>query len=62
MWLLIWVCTVCLCPTKRAPDLYGFIFSDLLGLTFVLGAVKYNLIETVLLSSHNICFGWDTRK
>ena len=24
LWRLIWVCTVCLCPTKRMPGLYWF--------------------------------------
>ena len=33
------------------------IFSYLSNLTFVLGAQKNRLIETVLLSIHNICFG-----
>ena len=28
-------------------------------LTYVLGAQKNRLIETVLLSTHNICFGWE---
>ena len=23
LWCLIWVCTVCLCPTKRTLDIYG---------------------------------------
>ena len=31
-------------------------------LTYVLGAQKNRLIETVLLSTHNICFGFDIRK
>ena len=31
-------------------------------LTNVLGAQKNRLVETVLLSSHNICFGWEIRK
>ena len=26
--------------------------------TYVLGAQKNRLIETILLSTHNICFGW----
>ena len=30
--------------------------------TCVLGAQKDCLIETELLSSHNICFDWETRK
>ena len=30
--------------------------------TFVLGAQKNRLIETVLFSTHNICFGWEIRK
>ena len=38
------------------------IFSYLLGQTFVLGAQKNRLIETVLLSTHNICFGGEMRK
>ena len=33
------------------------IFSYLLVKTCVLGAQKNRLIETVLLSTHNICFG-----
>ena len=31
-------------------------------LIFVLGAQKNRLIETVLLSTHNTCFGWELRK
>ena len=31
-------------------------------LAFVLGGQKNRLIETVLLSTHNICFGWKIRK
>ena len=31
-------------------------------LTYVLGAQKNRLIEMVLLSTHNICFGWEIRK
>ena len=27
-----------------------------------MGAQKIYLIETVLLSTHNICFGWEIRK
>ena len=30
--------------------------------TFVLGTQKNRLIETVLLSTHNICFGWEIKK
>ena len=33
-----------------------------LVLTYVLGAQKNRLIETVLLSTHNICFGCEIRK
>ena len=38
---------------------YGkmLLFSYLLILTFLMGAKKNHLIETVLLSTHNICFG-----
>ena len=28
----------------------------------ILGAQKNRLIETVLLSIHNVCFGWEIRK
>ena len=28
-------------------------------LTYILGAQKNRHIETVLLSTHNICFGWE---
>ena len=38
------------------------IFSYPSVLTYVLGAQKNRLIETVLLSSQNICFGWEIRK
>ena len=31
-------------------------------LTYVLCAQKYRLIATVLLSTHNICFGWEIWK
>ena len=31
-------------------------------LTYVLGAQKNRLIETVLLSTHNMCFDWEIRK
>ena len=31
-------------------------------LTYVLGAQKSRLIQTVLLSTHNICFGGEIRK
>ena len=37
-------------------------FSYPSGLTYVLGAQKNRLIERVLLSTHNICFGWEIRK
>ena len=30
-------------------------------LAYVLGAQKNRLIETVLLSTHNICFGWEIK-
>ena len=38
------------------------IFSYPLVLTYVLGAQKNRLIETVLLSTHNICFGREIRQ
>ena len=38
------------------------IFSYPLILTYVLGAQKNRLIETVLPSTHNMCFGWEIRK
>ena len=31
-------------------------------LAYVLGAQMNRLNETVLLSTHNICFGWEIRK
>ena len=37
------------------------IFSSI-SFTYVLGAQKDYLIETVLLRTHNICFGWEKRK
>ena len=39
-----------------------YIFSYPSVLTYVLGAQKNHLIEMVLLSGHNICFGWEIRK
>ena len=33
-----------------------------ISLIYVLGAQKNRLIETVLLSTHNIYFGWEIRK
>ena len=51
------------------PDKQIFLFRGKLWLfsypsvpTFVLGAQKNHLIEMVLLSTHNICFGWEIRK
>ena len=38
------------------------LFSYPLVLTCVLGAQKNCLIETVLLSTYNICLGWEIRK
>ena len=38
------------------------IFSYQSVLTYVLGAQKNRLIETVLLCTHNICFGWEMKK
>ena len=39
-----------------------WIFSYPSVLTYVLGAQKNRLIETLLLGTHNICFGWEIRK
>ena len=38
------------------------LFSYPSGQTYVFGAQKNRLIETVLLSTHNICFGSEIRK
>ena len=38
------------------------IFSYPSDVTYVLGVQKNHLIETVLLSTHNIAFGWEIRK
>ena len=38
------------------------IFSYPLFLTYVLGAQKNRLIETVLVSTQNICFVWEIKK
>ena len=43
--------------TNNIFDVKLRIFSYLLILTCVFGAQKNYLIETVLLSTHNICFG-----
>ena len=38
-----------------------WIFSYSSVLTYVFGAQKSRLVETILLSTHNICFGWEIR-
>ena len=38
------------------------IFFSFISKTYVLGAQKNRLIETVLLSTHNIWFGWEILK
>ena len=43
-------------------DVKLWLFSYPSDLTCVLGAKKNHLIETVLLSTHNICFGWEIAK
>ena len=40
---------------KFSVNLYIFSYPSIL--TYILGAQKNRLIETVLLSTHNICFG-----
>ena len=45
---------------KIERKLWLFYFSSVLS--FVLGVQKNRLIETVLLSTHNICFGWEIKK
>ena len=47
------------CPSKlnKILSVKLLIFSFLSVLTYFLGAQKNHLMETVLLSSHNICFG-----
>ena len=44
----------CICKCVRIV----IIFSCPFGLTYVLDAI----VESVLLSTHNICFGWELRK
>ena len=39
-----------------------YIFSNPSISTYVLGAQKNRLVETVLLSTNTICFGWEIRK
>ena len=48
---------VCLCPYTKMFSIKLSIFSYPSVLTYVLGAQKNRLNETVLLSTHNICFG-----
>ena len=53
------------CQKNKAKNNLGvklLIFSYQSVYTFVLGSQKNCLIDTVLLSTHNICFGWETRK
>ena len=42
---------------KKKMSVKLLIFSYPSVLTYVLGAKKNHLIETVLLSTHNMCFG-----
>ena len=53
--LLCWD-IMCLLPRSNVSMKLS-IFSKPSVLTFVLGAQENRLIETVLLSTHNICFG-----
>ena len=48
--------------TKKYLSAKLLLFSYPSVLTFVLGAQKNRLIETVLLSTHNICFSYLIRK
>ena len=50
------------CPHKIIDKVKLWIFSYLSVLTFVLGTQKNNLTETILFSTHNIWFAWETRK
>ena len=54
------------CPKSKFPVSYksgmGFPHPCQWFLAYVLGAQKNRLIETVLLSTHNICFGCKIRK
>ena len=47
---------------KKKMSVKLLVFLYLSALTCVLGAKKNGLIETVLLSTHNICFGSEVRK
>ena len=38
---LIWVCTVCICPTKRSPGLYGLSSHCKTQLTTVINGLKF---------------------
>ena len=56
-------CTDCTgLDKKKISSVKMLIFSYLSVLTYVFGAQKNRLIETVLLSTHNICFGREIRK
>ena len=46
---LIWVCTVCLCPTKRTLGLYGFSINSL------------DIWKEIVHFSHQLCVLWTKR-
>ena len=51
----------CRSKWNKLLSIKSWIFSYQSVLTCVLGAQKNCLIETFLLSTHNICFGWERR-
>ena len=59
-WLLLILHIEPVKPKKLCVKLWLFSYPSFK--TCVLGAQKNRLIETVLLSTHNICFGWERRK
>ena len=62
-WVLFWaVNAICRSRWAKCLSIKLWIISFPLVLTFVLGTQKNSLIETVLLSTHNICVGWELRK
>ena len=59
-WCLVMVEHLFLAVPRGCLQFVIVVFPDhthLLFLTYVVGAQKNSLIETVLLSTHNICFG-----
>ena len=53
LWRLIWVCTICLCPTKRTLGIYGFYCNYFAYLIRVAEIWKY-IVEIIFLGTSDL--------